>query len=88
MPEKEKHFNWLRIKPFGLAIGLILSFSFSIFLTFTFPPSVAYAQTIISIYLLFLNQPYIYTHLGLGSNSEPDLAGYKLYIRKSFLKLR
>lgn len=77
--------HWLRKKPFGLAILLILSFSFSIFLTFAYPPSVAYTQHTFFLPVV-LKSPYITLTLAWDQNSEPDLAGYKLYIRKSSLK--
>ena len=82
MLEKQKYFNWLRIKLFGLAIVLILSFALSVFLTFPFAPSVANAQH--KFYLPFVfKSPHITLTLAWDQNLEPDLAGYKLYIGKS-----
>lgn len=84
MPGKQKYFNRLRIRPFGPAIASILSFSFSIFLTFAFPPSVAYTQHKF-FFPTIINSPYIFLTLAWEQNLEPDLAGYKLYIGKSSL---
>ena len=85
MSEKQKYFNCLRIRPFGPAIVLILSFSFSIFLTFAYPPVVAYPQHKCFLPVI-IKSPYITLTLAWDQNLEPDLAGYKLYIRKSSFK--
>jgi len=68
------------MKPFGLAIVLILSFSFSIFLTFACPSSIAYAQTHQIFFPFASNSEPIEIALAWDSNTELDLAGYKLHI--------
>ena len=84
MFEKQKYFNWLRKRPSGLAIALISSLFFSIFLSFAYPLSVAYTQSH-QLFLPFAAKPDEIT-LAWNSNSEPDLAGYKIYIGKSSRK--
>jgi hypothetical protein len=64
---------------------LLGKISVLIFLTFVYPPSVAYTQHKFFLPLVF-KSPYINLTLAWDPNSEPDLAGYKLYIRKSFYK--
>jgi hypothetical protein len=77
MPEKQKYFNWLKIRPFGLAIVLL----FSIFFTFAYPPSVAYTGPL--YFPVIFNSPYTTITLAWDQNSEPDVAGYKIHIGKS-----
>ena len=83
MPKTNKYPAWLRIRPFGLAVVFTLSFSFSILLTFACPASTAYAQTH-KIFLPFVaNSKPTDIRLAWDFNSEPDLAGYKLYLGNS-----
>jgi len=74
-----KPLNALRRKPFALAWVLISVFFFSIFLTFAYPPSIAFAnQVFLPVVFKAIDITLAWDH-----NSEPDLAGYKLYIGKS-----
>jgi hypothetical protein len=68
MPEITKYFNCLEKKPFSLAILLIWALFFSFLLILTCPLGKAMAADIT---------------LAWDHNSEPDLAGYKLYIGNS-----
>jgi hypothetical protein len=68
MPEITKYFNCLRTKPFNLTIVLILSLFFSVLPILTCPLGKAMAADIT---------------LAWDHNSEPDLAGYKLYLGNS-----
>jgi hypothetical protein len=68
MPEITKYFNWLGEKPFNLPIVMILSLLFSVLLLLACPPGKALATDIT---------------LAWDHNSEPDLAGYKLYLGNS-----
>ena len=68
MPEITKYFNCLGEKPFNLPILLILSLFFSVLLILTCPSGRALAADIT---------------LAWDHNSEPDLAGYKLYLGNS-----
>jgi len=79
LPKKTKQFNFLKIKPVGPAMVLTLSLFFSVFLTFAYPPSTA------NTYQIFFPVVFktIEITLAWDPNSEPDLAGYKLYIGKS-----
>ena len=68
MPERTKYFNYLETKPFNLTILLILSLLFSVLALLPCPLGKAMAADIT---------------LAWDHNSEPDLAGYKLYIGNS-----
>ena len=68
MPEITKYLNSLETKPFKLTIILILSLFFSILPFLTCPLGKAVAADIT---------------LAWDHNSEPDLAGYKLYLGNS-----
>ena len=68
MPEITKYFNCLGEKPFNLPILLILSLFFLVLLILTCPSGRAMAADIT---------------LAWDHNSEPDLAGYKLYLGNS-----
>ena len=83
MPKKTKQFNFLKIKPVGPAMVLTLSLFFSVFLTFAYPPSIAYARTYQIFFPVVSNSNPIGITLAWDPNSEPDLAGYKLYIGTS-----
>ena len=73
----------LNINPFGSAMLWISFFFFSILLAFAYPSSTAYAQTQ-NIFLPFIasSKPTDIT-LAWDFNSEPDVAGYKLYLGNS-----
>ena len=71
MPETNKYFAWLRIRPFGLAIVFTLSFSFSILLTFACPSSIAYSQTHKTFLPFVANSVPIDITLAWDFNSEP-----------------
>jgi len=62
---------------------LTLSLFFSVFLTFAYPPSIAYARTYQIFFPVVSNSNPIGITLAWDPNSEPDLAGYKLYIGNS-----
>ena len=62
---------------------LTLSLFFSVFLTFAYPPSIAYARTYQIFFPVVSNSNPIGITLAWDPNSEPDLAGYKLYIGTS-----
>jgi hypothetical protein len=85
MPKIAKYFKCLYRRPFGLSASLVSSLLISIFLTFSYPPSVAYSKT----YKIFF--PFVSSSqtsdiiLAWDPNQDPDLAGYKLYIGKSSL---
>ncbi len=83
MPETKKNFSWLRIRPFGPAIVFTLSFSFSILLTFACPSPIAYSQTHKTFLPFVANSEPIDITLAWDFNSEPDVAGYKLYLGNS-----
>ena len=68
MPEITKNFNCLGEKPFNRPILLILSLFFLVLLILTCPSGRAMAADIT---------------LAWDHNSEPDLAGYKLYLGNS-----
>jgi hypothetical protein len=82
MPKKTKQFNCMKIKPVGPAMVLTLSLFFSVFLTFAYPPSIAYTQNTHQIFFPLVFKTIDVT-LAWDPNSEPDLAGYKLYIGTS-----
>jgi len=79
MPKKIKPLKCLRLKPVGLGIVIPLSLFFSIFLIFAYPPSIAHTHQIF-FPLIFKTTDVT---LAWDPNSEPDLAGYKLYIGNS-----
>ena len=60
---------------------LTLTLFFSLFLIFAYPPSKAYTQQHQIFFPLVFKS--IAITLAWDPNSEPDLAGYKLYIGKS-----
>jgi fibronectin type 3 domain-containing protein len=68
MPEIKKYFDYLKTKPFNLTLVLIASLFFSVILAPASPSEKAMAADIT---------------LAWDHNSEPDLAGYKLYIGNS-----
>jgi hypothetical protein len=68
MSEITKYFNCLGAKPFNLPIVLILSLLFSVLFILSCPLGKALAADIT---------------LAWDHNSEPDLAGYKLYLGNS-----
>jgi hypothetical protein len=83
MPKKSNRLNCIKIKPFGSAMVLISLFFFSILLAFAYPSSTAYAQTH-KIFLPFVaNSKTIDITLAWDFNTEPDVAGYKLYFGNS-----
>lgn len=83
MPKKTNRLNCLKIKPFGSAMVLISVFFFSLLLAFPYPSSTAYAQTH-QIFLPFIaNSKTTDITLAWNYNSEPDVAGYKLYLGNS-----
>ena len=78
MPRKTKQLNFLKIKPVGPA--MVLTVFFLVLLTFAYPPSIGYTQN--HIFLPVVSKAIEIT-LAWDPNSEPDLAGYILYIGKS-----
>jgi hypothetical protein len=79
MPEATKYSNRLGTKPLNLTILLISALFFSIFLTFAYPPSIAYTHQVFFPVVFNVND----ISLAWDSNSEPNVAGYKLYIGRS-----
>jgi hypothetical protein len=65
MPKIKNYFKWLTTRPFNLPLVLIAALSFSLLLMLTCPSGKAMASDIT---------------LAWDHNSEPDLAGYKLYL--------
>jgi len=80
MPEKTKYLNCLGTKPFNRTMVLISALFLSVFFLIANPSSIAYGLSHKIFFPIVANGGIT---LAWDPNSEPDLAGYMLYIGKT-----